>query len=200
MSDPSSQGRLVLNGIPSTCEASKECPGAMADFGVRHADVYSFLNGASNACVTVSLTTTCALYSAVFTNTFDPRDLCRNYLADPGRPGLSDYSFEVGPGAAFVVIVSELNPGSANPCGDYILEVRGGSCVPRLDIALAATNQAVLKWPTFAPDFRLTWSSVVSDAPKPFHRVTNSPIVLEQFYTVTNTVSVPKRFYRLEKP
>jgi hypothetical protein len=199
--DPSATGRLKLDHVPSTCAGPKPCPGMLADGLTRHCDLYPFVNGASNACVTVTLLTTNPLFSAVYTNWFSGgSDLCANYLADPGEPGPRSYSFNVGAGGAFVVVVSELNPGSSAEGGDYTLSVTGGSCLPRLEIEPAGASRVVLTWPAFAFDFHLDAAGRLEAGASPFTPVTGTPYIKNRAFTLTNTLNPSNRFYRLHQP
>jgi subtilisin-like proprotein convertase family protein len=199
--DPSTTGRLQLNHIASFCGSPKSCPGVVSDGGIRRCDLYPFLNGASNACVTVTLATTNALFTAIYTNWFaGGSDLCANYLADPGEPGSRSCSFDVAAGGAFVVVVSELSPGSSAAGGDYTLSVTGGSCLPRLDIEPAGGNRVVLTWPVFASDFRLERTAALNSVSNSFTPVTTVPFTQNREFTLTNTLTGTNRYYRLHKP
>lgn len=199
--DPSTMGRLQLNHVASSCGSPKACPGVLSDGGTRRCDLYPFLNGASNACVTVTLATTNALFTAVYTNWFaGGSDLCANYLADPGEPGSRSCSFDVAVGGAFVVVVSELSPGSSAAGGDYTLSVTGGSCLPRLDIERAGGNRVVLTWPVFASDFRLERTPALNSVSNSFTPVVTVPFVLNREFMLTNTIAATNRYYRLHKP
>jgi hypothetical protein len=123
--DPTMTGRLARDGVPSTCGTPKACPGA-GDAVVRHYDPYTFVNTSSvTQCVTVNITNNCgnnALLSAAYLGSFDPSNVCTNYLADMGiaAPSFS-YSFSVPPGATYVVTVLE---NSANVgCASYSMTV-----------------------------------------------------------------------------
>jgi hypothetical protein len=118
-------GRLVRTGIPSTCAAPSVCP-EPADSLARHYDSYTYTNATSSPqCVTVTVNESCgnnALLSAAYLNTFDPNNLCSNYLADMGVAGPAfSYSFTLPAGARVVVIVEE---NSANiGCASYTLRI-----------------------------------------------------------------------------
>jgi len=95
----------------SSCGAPKSCPG-LSGPGNRSYDAYTFRNGPSNACITVALTAPLSdLFSAAYNNSFDPINLCVNYLADAGNStgnllAPTIYSFNVLANAAFVVTVN----------------------------------------------------------------------------------------------
>src|SRR5204863_188450 len=80
-----------------------------------HYDAYTFTNSTGGpACVTVDLNTTCTgtnfIFSAAYLGTFDPANICTNWLADSGlspNPTRS-YSFTVPAGARFVINVHEV--------------------------------------------------------------------------------------------
>jgi hypothetical protein len=168
LNDPTQNGRLGRDGVPSTCGTPKACP-APGDAVVRHYDAYTFTNNSSfTQCVTVRGTNNCennALLSAAYLGFFDPNNVCTNYLADMGASGPQfSYSFNVPPGATYVVTVLE---NSANVgCAAYTLRVDPcpvGTAVPtvtgtpptatRTNTPLP-TNTAVLPTVTGTPPTR----------------------------------------------
>jgi subtilisin-like proprotein convertase family protein len=192
--------RLLRTGTNSTCPTPKACPG-LSGTGTRRYDVYPFLNGPSNACITVALRAECELLSAAYLESYDPTSLCVRYLADRGlgtvQEPLLDYSFAVPADAQFVVVVSQVETNAFCP---YTLAVTGGSCLPSLDIARAGTNRVVLAWPSFAPDYRLESAPRLGEAASVFQAETVSPVVRDGWYQVTNLLAGTNRFYRLHKP
>jgi hypothetical protein len=129
-SDPVAAGRLNRDGVPSTCSAPKACPGQI-DTLARHYDVYTYHNTTSSPqCVTVTINEACgnnSLLSAAYLGSFDPTNLCANYLADMGVAGPTfSYSFTAPANSAVVVMVEE---GSANiGCNSYTLQL--DTCAP----------------------------------------------------------------------
>lgn len=125
-------GRLNRNGVASTCLAPKTCD-IWTAVDARAYDAYTFTNmSTATQCITVGLdvqTQSAANYqSNAYLGTFNPADICQNYLADPGLssgspPTPTTMSFEVPAGADFVVVVHTTNPGEIG--GDYILTVSG---------------------------------------------------------------------------
>ncbi|HMV81491.1 MAG TPA: hypothetical protein PLD20_18535 [Blastocatellia bacterium] len=125
-------GRLNRNGVASACNSPKTCSLATAT-GQRAYDAYTFRNsGTTQACVTVTLNVPQQLganYQAnSYLGSFNPNDLCANYLADPGVSSATlsvpvVYSHLVAAGATFVVVVQTTNPGEIG--GEYQLKVEG---------------------------------------------------------------------------
>lgn len=125
-------GRLSRNGVASACNAPKTCSLASGT-GARAYDAYTFKNnGSAQVCATITLTLpqqVGANYQAnSYLGSFDPNNICANYLADPGVSSatLSDpivYSHNVPAGATFVVVVQTTNPGEID--GIYQLKVEG---------------------------------------------------------------------------
>ncbi|HEV8268525.1 MAG TPA: S8 family serine peptidase, partial [Thermoanaerobaculia bacterium] len=80
-------GRLNRLGNPSSCAVSKACQGVTGT-GTRRFDAYTFTNtSASSICVDISLVNTCtgatnAMFVSAYTPTFDPANLCTNFLGD----------------------------------------------------------------------------------------------------------------------
>lgn len=125
-------GRLNRNGIASACNAPKTCQ-LGTNTGSRAYDAYTFKNnGSAQACITVSLTLPQQIgvnYQAnTYLGSFDPNNICANYLADPGVSSatLSEpilYSHIIPAGATFTVVVHTANAGEIG--GDYQLKVEG---------------------------------------------------------------------------
>jgi hypothetical protein len=142
-------------------------------------------------------------YAAAFLDTFDPDDLCHNYLGEMGGnvevPGSHAFSFVVPTSARFEVVVEEL-PGNSD-CSEYRLEVYGLPCpTPRLDIAsLPESDQVLLQWPTSAAGFRLE-SSAAMQNPGEFAPILTAPVVVDGKYSVTNESANGAEFFRLHKP
>lgn len=125
--DPTMTGRLFRDGIPDSCGASGTCS-VFATTGARRYDKYTFSNTTSSVqCATVTLSTSCAgtqfIYAAAYLGSFNPDNLCQNWLADSGdspNPNIS-FSFNVPAGATVVIVVHALDPAAV--CPSYNLEV-----------------------------------------------------------------------------
>jgi hypothetical protein len=146
--DPVETNRLFRSGITSTCAAPTVCPGPFVTAGPYSYDIYPLFNGNDvTECVTVTLgagtcTGTNSVFATAYLGTFDPTNLCNNYLADAGSsPSAAGggtapvndhggsptnapqtFSFDVPAGAAFTIIVNE---DAAYPafCTGYTLDV-----------------------------------------------------------------------------
>jgi hypothetical protein len=120
-------GRLVRDGVPSTCASQKAFPGVI-DTGARNCDVYRLTQGRAATCITVTLTPACAdLQSVAYTFTFNAFNIAQNYVADSGISPASGesvtYSFILGANGTFDVVVNETTPRAG--CGSYALRVAG---------------------------------------------------------------------------
>ncbi len=115
-------GRLVRGTAASTCAVPVANPGLTATTGSRQYDAYTFTNttGASQ-CYTVTLTSSNGLniYTVAYNSSgFVPSNPSTNYLAEPGQSANTQtYSFTVAAGAAFTVVVHDVNvtPASNSP-------------------------------------------------------------------------------------
>lgn len=131
-SDAPQNVRLGRDSTPSVCGVNKTCPAPLGT-GVRHYDSYPFTNSSGvTACVKVNVTAeascsgTNQIFSVAYLDSYDPQNLCTNYVADEGSSpdlGYNDYSFQVPPGRDFVVVVSTVTEGGS--CGGYNLNVSG---------------------------------------------------------------------------
>lgn len=197
--DQTQEARLFRDANPSVCATAKPCPGPFGS-GPRHYDAYTFENGESNACITVTLLADCALFSAAYTNSFNPTNLCENYMADLGDNTFdaTNYSFQVGPGARFVVVVHEF---SVNAGCAYTLRVSGGSCRPILNIEPIAGDRVVLDWTTAAVGYLLERTNLLGNPTSPvWLPAMPLPTIFDSRFRVTNNITGSQNFYRLRRP
>ena len=200
LGNPTEIDRLTRNGFPTACGAPTICPGGVGTDSPYY-DTYTFRNGPSNACVSVVLTSSVAdVFSAAYLGSYDPSDLCSNYLADAGDStlevggGTVSYSFNVASNAVFTVEVNNIY-GST---GAYQLSVTGGDCRPVLNIKPASTN-VVVNWTTAASGYQLERTNSLPSGTN-WGLVTDIPTVISGRYQITNGVpGTSSEFYRLRK-
>ncbi len=125
-------GRLVRGTVASTCAAPVANPGLTVTTGARQYDAYTFTNTTtSSQCYTVTLASANGLniYTAAYSSAgLVPATPSTNYLAEPGQSAATQiYSFTVAAGAAFTVVVHDVNvtPASNSP---YTLSVTYTAC------------------------------------------------------------------------
>jgi hypothetical protein len=113
--DLTQSDRLGRDGLPSGC-AGKGCPGG-GFAGTKYYTTYQFANnGAAPACFTVTINAVLGgagdIESAAYLDSYNPANLCQNYLGDSGVVGLgttipnASYSFTVPGNSDFVVVVN----------------------------------------------------------------------------------------------
>jgi len=122
--DPdTTNGRLGRADPPSTCAVPKACPGPLGAGG-RSFDDLVFVNGPGPACITVTPSPNGlgTILAGAYLGSFDPTNVCTNYLADQGAT-FQPFSFNVAAGATFHVVVMEANAGTASTA--YTLTVSG---------------------------------------------------------------------------
>jgi len=124
LTDPTQSDRLGRDGFPSTCDG-KACPGGIGTPGTRNFKTYNFTNAAAvPVCFTVTINAatgvagTGDIESAAYSGTYNPANLCQNYLGDSGVAALGgpgpnpvpvgsvSYSFTVPAQSDFVVVVN----------------------------------------------------------------------------------------------
>ena len=122
--DPTQTDRLFRSGVPQTCPPTTTC----ATFGdglPRHYDEYTFTNTTgSTQCVTVDTDTACTgtnfIFIASYLGSFDPANICTNWIGDSGsspNSGASPYQFNLDDGQTVVIVVSEVTPDAG--CAGY---------------------------------------------------------------------------------
>lgn len=214
-SSPTLAERMTRNGVSSGCGNPKDCPGTTFGANPFHYSIHEFTNNGPATCVTVMLNVPCAastnqLHSSAYLTSFNPSDLCANYLGDSGTSvadGSLGYSFQVGAGAKFVVVVNETNPSGPNQgCGDYTLDLYGLPCPPPvLDIARTDTaNRVRLSWSTAYPGYVLRGRNNFNNIPPQIFTdgdfgFTDPINIINGRYVLTNTVPGSLRFYELVK-
>jgi hypothetical protein len=128
-SDPVQTGILTSAHTPSFCSFNpRPCPG-VADNLPRHYKAYTFWNPVgsfSTQCVNVRIdTTACSgnIVSATYIASFDPNNVCSNYLGDAGDVivGSGSYEFDIFRGRYLVVVVTEVTPNSG--CSDFTVTI-----------------------------------------------------------------------------
>lgn len=130
--DAQQNARLGRDSNAASCASPKACPASLGT-GTRAFDAYTFSNQSDvTTCVNVNITAdpscsgTNQIFSAAYLDSYDPQNLCTNYLADEGSSpdlGYNNYSFEVPAGRTFIVVVDAVNEGAT--CGAYNLSVSG---------------------------------------------------------------------------
>ena len=199
------QQNYVALGAPSVCGIAKPCPGTQPTGGSYPADVYTFRNGPSDACITVTVennATNGSILAAAYLGVVDLANTnrCLNYLADAGLPvsianPSQTFSFTVGSNAVFSLdLITDYTV--ALP---YTLTVTGGDCRPALNIAPAGGGNVQLDWSTAAGGYALESTNKLVTAATAWPGVTNVPIVVNSHFRVTNNAAAAGQFYRLHK-
>jgi len=221
---------LWPSGTNSTCSLPKSCPIYEVGYTPVAYNAYSYTNSSSSAvCVSVTITTLCgdegnfkeSIFSAAYLGSYNPGNLCANYLADMGGvqdsftgPGTFFYSFTVPAHTNFVVVVDGTYPDYY--CSGYTLTVAGllcpvdggGACggsTPFQITSIVKSNNNIL----------IRWTSGVgqTNALQATAGTGNGSYATNNFaaiFTVTNTVSTstnytdvgaatnkPSRYYRV---
>ncbi len=128
-SDPTQVDRLFRSGIPQTCPASTTCA-IFGDPTPHHYDAYTLTNttGATQ-CVTVDTNTACTgtnfIFIAAYLGSFDPNNICTNWIGDAGSSPNPEqtFSFNLDNGQTVVLVVSEATPDAG--CPAYTMTVFG---------------------------------------------------------------------------
>jgi hypothetical protein len=113
----SPQGRLGRNAISSVCGTAKACPGPITPIVPRFYDTFPFFNPAAvPVCLTVTLNQSACgapgagvLVAGAYLDSFDPNNLCTNYLGDAGgSPDVGSFSVNVPGGHTLIVAVQQV--------------------------------------------------------------------------------------------
>jgi len=119
--DPTQVDRLSRSFTPGNCDHTFTCQ-IFGDGQPRHYDAYNFTNTTgSTQCVTVDMNTACTqanfIFTAAYTGSFDPNNICTNWIADEGESPnpQNQFSFKIDAGQTYVLVVSEVNAGAGCP-------------------------------------------------------------------------------------
>jgi hypothetical protein len=152
--DPAQTDRLFRSGVPQTCPATTTCA-IFGDPTPHHYDLYTFTNttGATQ-CVTVDTNTQCTgtnfIFTAAYLGSFDPSNICTNWIGDSGFSPNPDQPFQVNVnnGDTLVIVVSEVTPDAG--CPAYTVTITGlcGGGSPTPTATATATATATTPPPT----------------------------------------------------
>lgn len=130
-------GRFFRDGVSSTCASPKGvCPGSFGT-GPYYYDTYTMQNlTCASQCVTVTYLANGATgncFVTAYNGSFNPANLCTNYIADGGSSSLAGgasvtFSFTLAANATVVLVVNEANVGEASD--SYSMTVTGINCAP----------------------------------------------------------------------
>ena len=127
--DPTQSDRLFRSGILQTCPASTTCA-VFGDGLPRHYDLYTFTNTAgATQCVNIDTNTACtgtnSIFIGAYLGSFDPANICTNWIGDSGSSPNPDKAFQVDVdnGQTLVVVVSEVTPDAG--CPGYTVTITG---------------------------------------------------------------------------
>jgi hypothetical protein len=151
--DSVQNGRVGHGSPPSACDAPKTCA-AISDTLERHFDQYVYTNTTGLAqCVTVRVSQACgdnSVRSIAYLNTYDPTDLCSNYLADGGVAGPNySYSFNLPAGASAVVVLYENSPNIG--CEQYNVSIESCGAAVATSTPVPTNTPAATNTPTITP-------------------------------------------------
>jgi len=196
-------------GGPSLCFPPKRCPetNVFTDNIAVPYLTHSFTNSTTNElCVTAQLKFACpdvltnALGAVAYLGTNDQHGPCVNFLGDTGADGTQPFSFRVPAMTNFLIVVSARATNVV--CPDYTLELFGLPCPPpTLSIAKDTTpGKVLLQWSTAYPEFSLQKTNALAgQSPGAFTDIDPARTIVSGRYTVTNSLTAPKQFFRLSK-
>jgi len=129
LSDPTETDHLNRSGIPQTCPATTTCA-IFGDGLLHHYDSYTFTNTTSSTqCVNIDTNSTCIgvrfIFTAAYLGSFDPNNICTNWIGDSGFSPAPDQAFQVNVdnGQTLIVVVSNVT--ADGTCPAYTLTVTG---------------------------------------------------------------------------
>jgi hypothetical protein len=153
MTDSVQTGRVGHGSPASQCAFPKNCA-AISDTLPRHYDSYTYTNSTGTAqCVSVRVVQNCgdnSVRSIAYLGTYDPNNLCANYLADGGAAGPSySYSFNLPAGSSAVVVLYENSPNIG--CDQYHVSIDSCQAAQPTATTVPSNTPAATNTPTITP-------------------------------------------------
>src|SRR5262249_3035792 len=120
---------LNRSGTAQTCPGTTTCA-IFGDALQHHYDAYTFTNiSGSTQCVTIDTNSTCTgvrfIFTAAYQGSFDPNNICTNWIGDSGFSPDPDRSFQVDVDAGQTLVVVVSNVTADGTCPAYTLTVTG---------------------------------------------------------------------------
>ncbi len=169
-SDPVASARLFRSGVAGTCGITGSCS---VFAGTYHYDQYPLVNNAAvPQCLTISANTACTgnnmIFVGSYNGSFDPSNVCTNWIADIGSSPnpTGSYSVQLAPGQLIVEVVEEVNSGYG--CSGYNLTISADSC----NVTPSPTPTAT---PTQTPTVTITPTPTATPTQTPTSTVTPPP-------------------------
>ena len=176
-SDPTQNDRLNRGVISGCCGTTYPCQ-IFGDGQLHHYDAYTFTNTTGTTqCVIVDINTDCQgsnfIFTAAYLGTFDPNNICTNWMADEGQSPIPDnatpFSFNIEGGQTFVLVVSEVTANGG--CPSYTMTV-SGLCG---GVTTPTPTPTATQTPTPTPTSTPTVTPTPRPAPSPRPRPTPQP-------------------------
>lgn len=129
-------GRFFRDGVASSCAGPKACPGPFGT-GPYFYDTYTMQNlTCASQCVTVNYIANVGggdVFVVAYNGSFNPANLCGNYMADGGSSSLSggaavQFTFTLPANATVVFVAMAAQISTA--CPSYTMTVTGLTCTP----------------------------------------------------------------------
>ena len=185
LNDPTQTDHLNRSGIAQTCPATTTCA-IFGDGLEHHYDSYTFTNTTgSTQCVTIDTNSTCIgvrfIFTAAYLGSFDPANICTNWIGDSGFSPDPDVAFQVDVdnGQTLVVVVSNVT--ADGTCPGYTLTVTALSACEAspTPTSTATASTSASATPTGSPTATATATptptSTVRPTPTPRTRPTPRP-------------------------
>jgi hypothetical protein len=128
-SDPTQMGRIppLVTFPNSSCTFSKPCPTPDNTTQQFAYDLHSFTNGPAPACVKLTTSGGCNALTAAYLGSFNPANLCANYLGDAANFPFPSDSFSVNVPANGVLLVN-VHAALPSGCPAYTIKIDGLVC------------------------------------------------------------------------
>jgi hypothetical protein len=178
--DPTQIDRLNRGVISGCCGTTYPCQ-IFGDGQLHHYDAYTFTNTTgSTQCVTVDIDTDCQgsnfIFTAAYLGTFDPNNICANWIADEGQSPAPDnttpFSFNIEDGQTFVLVVSEVTANAG--CPSYTMTV-SGLCIGGIPTPTPTATATPTPTPTSTPTATQTPTPTATARPVPTPRPHPTP-------------------------
>jgi len=129
-------GRFFRDGVPAVCGSSKACGGAFGTGPYYYDTIRVYNNSCAPQCATVTYVADGAagdVFGVAYLGSFNPANLCTNFLADGGSSSLAGgasvtFGFTLAAGQSALLVINGAQVATA--CDHYTVTVTGVNCAP----------------------------------------------------------------------
>ena len=178
LTDPTQMDHLARSGVPQTCPATTMCA-IDSDGLLHHYDAFTFVNTTgTDQCVNIDTNSTCIgvrfVFTAAYLGSFDPNNICSNWIGDSGFSPDPDAVFQVNVPAGQTLVVVVSNVTATGTCPAYTLTITG-LCTFGTPSPTPTASPTLTATPTSTATSSVTPTPTSTGRPSPTPRTAPTP-------------------------